>query len=130
MRPPFNLRLYLILDPRRCGGREKTLTTLQSALSGGATMVQLHAREMAKREVYTLTSDLLPLTKAHKVPLMLNLHIDVAMACGVEGVHLEQGGDMAPEVARRVLGEELLIGLTVCNASEAETANCYWPTLE
>jgi thiamine-phosphate pyrophosphorylase len=122
MRPPFNLRLYLVLDPRRCGGRDQTLATLQSALNGGVTMVQLHARETPKREVYTLTSDLLPMTRAHKVPLLLNSHLDVAMACGVDGVHLGQR-DMAPEVARRVLGEEHLIGLTVSNAHEVETAN-------
>jgi thiamine-phosphate pyrophosphorylase len=56
------------------------------------------------------------------VPLIVNDRIDVALAARADGVHLGQD-DMPPVIARRLAGEDLLIGLSVSDRVEADTAD-------
>ena len=49
MRAPFDLSLYLVLDPEQCGGHAGALDVTRAALEGGATVVQLRAPEWHKR---------------------------------------------------------------------------------
>ncbi|MGV7246591.1 thiamine phosphate synthase, partial [Caballeronia sp. M23-90] len=75
-----------------------------------------------KRAWLALASDLLPITRQFGVPLIINDHIDVALACGADGVHIGQK-DLPPEVARKLLGPRALIGLSVSNEREVDDAN-------
>jgi thiamine-phosphate diphosphorylase/hydroxyethylthiazole kinase len=59
--------------------------------------------------------------KAHKVPLLINDRVDVALAVGCEGVHIGQD-DMSVSEARRILGEDAIIGATVSSIEEAKIA--------
>lgn len=118
----LDLSLYLVLDPVQCGGHARSLEVAQAALEGGATIVQLRAPEWHKRAWLALASDLLPITRRHGVPLIINDHVDVALACGADGVHIGQK-DLPPEFARKLLGPEALIGLSVSNDREVDDAN-------
>lgn len=118
----LDLSLYLVLDPVQCGGHARALEITQAALEGGVTIVQLRAPEWHKRAWLALALDLLPITRRFGVPLIINDHIDVALACGAEGVHIGQK-DLPPEIARKLLGPRALIGLSVSNEREVDNAN-------
>jgi thiamine-phosphate pyrophosphorylase len=118
----LDLSLYLVLDPVQCGGHARALEITQAALEGGVTIVQLRAPEWHKRAWLALALDLLPITRRFGVPLIINDHIDVALACGAEGVHIGQK-DLPPEIARKLLGPRALIGLSVSNEREVDDAN-------
>ncbi|AMM13654.1 thiamine-phosphate diphosphorylase [Burkholderia sp. PAMC 28687] len=118
----LDLSLYLVLDPVQCGGHAGSLAIAQAALEGGVTIVQLRAPQWHKRAWLALASDLLPITRQFAVPLIINDHIDVALACGADGVHIGQK-DLPPEVARKLLGPRALIGLSVADEREVDDAN-------
>jgi len=118
----LDLSLYLVLDPVQCGGHARALEITQAALEGGVTIVQLRAPEWHKRAWLALALDLLPITRRFGVPLIINDHIDVALACGAEGVHIGQK-DLPPEIARKLLGPRALIGLSVSNEREVDNAD-------
>jgi thiamine-phosphate pyrophosphorylase len=118
----LDLSLYLVLDPVQCGGHARALEITQAALEGGVTIVQLRAPEWHKRAWLALALDLLPITRRFGVPLIINDHIDVALACGAKGVHIGQK-DLPPEIARKLLGPRALIGLSVSNEREVDNAD-------
>ncbi|BAN22917.1 thiamine phosphate synthase [Caballeronia insecticola] len=121
MRASFDLSLYLVLDPVQCGGHDAALTVARAALEGGVTLVQLRAPEWHKRAWFELSRALLPITRAHGVPFVINDHVDVALAVGADGVHIGQR-DLPADAARRLLGPDALIGLSVSNLAETEDA--------
>ncbi|EKS68030.1 MULTISPECIES: thiamine phosphate synthase [Caballeronia] len=121
MRASFDLSLYLVLDPVQCGGHDAAVRVARAALEGGATIVQLRAPEWHKRAWFELARDLLPITRAHGVPFVVNDHVDVALAVGADGVHIGQR-DLPADVARRLLGPDALIGLSVSNLDETADA--------
>ncbi|SAK53775.1 thiamine phosphate synthase [Caballeronia ptereochthonis] len=121
MRHSFDLSLYLVLDPVQCGGHDAALGVARAALEGGATLVQLRAPEWHKRAWFDLARELLPITRAHGVPFVINDHVDVALAVGADGVHIGQR-DLPAGLARRLLGPVALIGLSVSNLVEAADA--------
>jgi thiamine-phosphate pyrophosphorylase len=118
----LDLTLYLVLDPLQCGGHARSLDVTQAALEGGVTIVQLRAPEWHKRAWLDLALDLLPLTRRHGVPLIINDHVDVALAAGADGVHIGQK-DLPPDVARKLLGPRALIGLSVSDERQVDEAN-------
>ncbi|SAL53513.1 thiamine phosphate synthase [Caballeronia humi] len=122
MRPAFDLSLYLVLDPVQCGGHAASLGVARAAIEGGATVVQLRAPEWHKRAWLALARDLLPITRAAGVPLVIDDHVDIALACGADGVHVGQR-DLPADVARRLMGPDALIGLSVSCAAEVDEAN-------
>ncbi|SAL64564.1 thiamine-phosphate pyrophosphorylase [Caballeronia peredens] len=121
MRASFDLSLYLVLDPVQCGGHDAALAVARAALEGGVTLVQLRAPEWHKRAWFELARELVPITRAHGVPFVINDHVDVALAAGADGVHVGQR-DLPAEAARRLLGPDALIGLSVSNLAETADA--------
>ncbi|AQG98391.1 thiamine-phosphate diphosphorylase [Burkholderia sp. KK1] len=122
MRAAFDLSLYLVLDPVQCGGHDAALAVARAALVGGATLVQLRAPEWHKRAWFDLARELAPLARAHGVPFVVNDHVDVALAAGADGVHIGQR-DLPADIARRLLGPDALIGLSVSNLDETAEAD-------
>lgn len=122
MQKTLDLSLYLILDPPMCGGFEGTLTVAKAALEGGVSIVQLRAPTLKKKAWYELALALKPLCQNYQVPLIINDHIDVALAVDADGVHIGQD-DFPVSVARKLLGPNKIIGLSVTNITELEQAN-------
>ncbi|MDP6107042.1 MAG: thiamine phosphate synthase [Candidatus Brocadiia bacterium] len=116
-RPEVDWTLYLVADPAICGGRALECV-VEQAVRGGVTVVQLRDKECATGEYVEHGRRLLGLLGPLGVPLIINDRPDVALAVGAEGVHLGQS-DMPIDAARRLLGENALIGLTVDAAGQA-----------
>jgi thiamine-phosphate pyrophosphorylase len=108
---PKCLRLYLVTDGPSLKGRPITEVVLQ-AVQGGVGCVQLREKELDTRDFYARAMALIQVLAPLKVPLVINDRIDLALACGAQGVHLGQS-DMPPDVARRLLPPEVFIGWSV-----------------
>ncbi len=116
------LRLVLVTDDRLMQGRD-LVSVAHAAVEGGVTAVQLRLKEIGARRLAELARQL---RDSLPVPVLVNDRPDVAAAAGV-GVHLGPA-DMAPRLARLVLGPGHVIGASVGSAAEAERGEAadYW----
>jgi thiamine-phosphate pyrophosphorylase len=118
--PRLDLRLYALIDPERAG--EHDLPELAWLIAaGGATLVQLRDKYGETRAMVETARALKDTLKQFGVPLLVNDRVDVALAAGADGVHVGQG-DMAVEDARRLLGPDAIIGLSIKTVAQAEAA--------
>jgi len=119
---PELLAVYVILDPDHCRGRSLPDLARQ-AVQGGATVIQLRAEGRTTYEQLSLAQALRAVTRALHVPLIINDRVDVALAVEADGVHVGHAGveDMPPDVARRLLGPQAIIGVSVATPAEAVT---------
>jgi thiamine-phosphate pyrophosphorylase len=109
--------LYLVADTASAFGRDLP-ALVASAVEGGVTVVQLRSKALPLRDFLELAAWIKgPLDKAG-LPLLINDRADVALACGAAGVHLGQDDLPLPE-ARRILGAERVIGVSVNTLEEA-----------
>ena len=105
------LRLYLVTDQASTRGR--TLTdVVAAAIQGGVTCVQLREKQLNTRDFLAQAMLLKDLLAPRHIPLVINDRIDVALACGAQGVHLGQS-DMPVSQARRLLPAQVFIGWSV-----------------
>jgi len=121
MKPDYSL--YLVLDPEMCGGFDAAIRLTQQVLDAGVTMIQLRAPEWKKRDWLRLSARLLPLTRDAGVPYLINDHVDIALACDADGVHLGQQ-DLPLSVARQLLGGNKILGLSLSKASHLTQDDC------
>ena len=112
--------IYLVTDDGCLQGRA-LLDCVREALEGGVTLVQYRAKTASSAEMYNEALQLKALCDSFKVPLIINDRLDIAMAVGAAGVHLGQD-DFPCAAARRILGEEYLIGVSAHNPAEAKAA--------
>jgi len=109
--------LMLVTDRALSGGRavEKIV---ESAVSGGVTIVQLREKEAATREFVALGRRVAEILRPRRIPLIINDRVDVALAVMADGVHLG-ATDMNAADARSILGPKAIIGLSVENEEQA-----------
>jgi thiamine-phosphate pyrophosphorylase len=115
-----DLRLNAIVDPERSGGRDLAELARLCA-EGGATLVQLRDKHgdtgAMVEEARAIKKALAPFG----VAFVVNDRVDVALAAGADGVHVGPD-DMAVADARRLLGPEAIIGLSIKSVAEAQAA--------
>lgn len=115
---PVDPRLYLVLGPDDCADPAEVAA---AAVAGGVTLVQLRAKQASSRAFLALARRTLDALAGSGVPLLINDRVDIALASGAAGVHVGQD-DLPAAEARRLLGEQAIIGLTVRSRAEAEAA--------
>ena len=115
-----DLRLYALVDPERAAGWR--LPDLAArAVEGGATLVQLRAKQAATRSMVEQARAIRAALASSRVPLIVNDRVDVALAAGADGVHVGQD-DMDPADARQLLGPRAIIGQSIKTLAQARTA--------
>lgn len=112
--------LYLVADAGYAEGRNLP-ALVEAAVRGGATVVQLRAKDLPARDFAALASETARRLAPTGVPLLINDRVDIALACGAAGVHLGQDDLSVPD-ARRVLGPGAVIGVSVNTPEEARRA--------
>ncbi|KAL8938361.1 MAG: hypothetical protein Q9211_003236 [Gyalolechia sp. 1 TL-2023] len=117
-----DFRLYLVTDstPAIIGER-RLQDVVKAAVEGGVTVVQYRDKHRNTAGMIETAKDLLKICQSYNVPLIINDRVDVALAANAQGVHLGQT-DMSPVIARRILGESAIIGVTVSSLSQAVVA--------
>ena len=116
-RPLPDLSLYLVAGPGDTSGRPLFDVVLE-AVRGGVTAVQLRWKDDAGRAFVEQARALIDALRPLGIPLIVNDRVDVALASGADGVHVGQD-DIAPSDVRRMVGDGLLIGLSVTCIEEA-----------
>ena len=111
--------LALVTDRALCEP-DSLAGQVRRALTGGVDLVQLREKELPGGELLTLARELRDLTRG-KALLLVNDRVDVALACGADGVQLGEDG-LPPAEARRLLGPGLLIGRSVHSVEGAVQA--------
>ncbi len=114
---PIDLSLYLVLDPDLCRDLEGMVRTARLAAENGATVVQLRAPGWKRRQWLEAARELKAVLAPFGVPLIINDHVDVALAIDADGVHVGQD-DLPATEARRLIGPDKVLGLSVSNAAE------------
>ena len=114
-----DVRLYALLDPAVSGERLPELA--QAVVEGGATLIQLRDKMRETRDMLAEARVLKRVLALHSVPLIINDRVDVALAAGADGVHVGQD-DMPVEDARRLMGADAILGISIKSAEEARAA--------
>jgi thiamine-phosphate pyrophosphorylase len=112
--------LYVIVDPDAMKGRDP-VEVADLAIRGGADIIQLRGKTLSGRELFIVGERLRELTGERGVPFIVNDRVDVAVAVRADGVHLGQE-DLPIEAARRIVREDLLIGISTHGIEEAVDA--------
>jgi thiamine-phosphate pyrophosphorylase len=115
-----DLRLYGLLDPEHSDGHD-LIELARRVVQGGATLVQLRDKRSETRAMVECARALKTALAPSRIPLLINDRVDVALAAGADGVHVGQT-DMAVDDARRLLGRDAVIGLSIKTLQQAEAA--------
>jgi len=113
-------RLYLVCDSRP-GGRELT-EVLSAAIAGGVDVVQLRDKHLHESELAEVARAARPLCARLGALLLVDDLPQVALAAGVDGVHVGQS-DMPVARVRELVGPEMLIGLSTHTPAEVDAAS-------
>jgi thiamine-phosphate pyrophosphorylase len=113
-------RLYGIVDLGYVTPENVEAMTV-ALCEGGVDVLQLRAKKLAPTEVERLARRILPITRDHAVPLVINDHLEVAASVGTEGVHVGQD-DEAISKAREVVGTSCFVGKSTHSLEQAAAA--------
>jgi thiamine-phosphate pyrophosphorylase len=117
MRSSFRLPLvYPITDTQISGMSHADQVALFAGK--GTTVVQLREKRATTLKFYEEAKAALAIASERGVQLIINDRVDIAMAIGATGVHLGQD-DLPPEAARRLLGDEAIIGYSTHSVAQA-----------
>jgi len=117
----FDISLYLVTDQGLSKGRTPEYIVAE-AVKGGVTMVQLREKDLSSGEFYELAKLLMSILKPLNIPLIINDRLDIALAVNADGLHIGQS-DIPYSVARKILGKDKIIGLSVETIEQAREAN-------
>jgi thiamine-phosphate pyrophosphorylase len=108
--------IYPVTCERLSAGRPN-IEVLEALVAGGARIVQLREKELPGRELFHLALKFREITAKASMLLIINDHVDIALAVGADGVHL--GQEDLPVPAAKKIAPELLIGASTHNLEEA-----------
>lgn len=94
------------------------LEQVKELIKGGATVIQLREKHASPREFYESAKEVLDYTHGSEIKIIINDRVDIALALKADGVHLGQD-DLSPENARKILGNETIIGFSTHNIEQA-----------
>ena len=112
--------LYLVTEEELSAGR-KTIDIVRDAIAGGVEIIQLRDKSLPVIDRYRLGKEIRKITLEYDVDFIVNDRIDLVVALDADGVHLGQE-DLPLEVARKILGPEKIIGISISNTQEAKLA--------
>ena len=115
-----NLLLYAVTD-RAWVGRQTLLEQIESALKGGATLVQLREKDLPRLDYIRQAAQATALCHRYGVPLIVNDSLEVALKSGADGVHVGIEDQPVAEI-RRQAGKGFLIGATAKTVEQARAA--------
>lgn len=113
----FQWDLCFVADLESAGSTD-LLYFVQEAVKGGTSVVQLRAKNLSTRKHLDLSLRISKYLRSQNIPLIINDRTDIAFSCDSQGVHLGQD-DLPLPYARKILGKDKLIGVSVNNVQEA-----------
>ncbi len=109
-------KIYPITDTRLSGLSHTE--QVKQLIEGGAKLIQLREKYSPPKEFYEDAKKALEIARAKHVKIIINDRVDIALALEADGIHLGQD-DLGCEHARKILGENAIIGFSTHNARQA-----------
>ncbi|MCF7908098.1 MAG: thiamine phosphate synthase [Candidatus Omnitrophica bacterium] len=124
MKSISNYNLYLVTGEQR-SATKKTLEVVRLAINGGANIIQLRDKNMARSELVSLGKKLSTLAKSKNIVFIVNDDPDLAAELDADGVHLGQTDieKYSVEKTRKLIGRNKIIGLSTHSLEQIEQAN-------
>lgn len=94
---------------------------VEQAIKGGVTVVQVREKNKSQREFLKIAKKIKKITDAYNIPLIINDNIEITKKINANGIHIGQS-DISCLNARKILGDDKIIGVTVTNLEEAKDA--------
>lgn len=116
----FDKTLYCITAENFSKGRDN-VEVVKAMLEGGARIIQYREKKKSMKEKYEQCAEISTICKEAGALFIVNDHAEIALAVEADGVHIGQD-DMPCEPLRKVLGYEMIIGLSTHSAAQAEDA--------
>lgn len=114
------MTLYAVTD-RTWADDVTLMEQVKQALDGGITFLQLREKKLSEEEFIKEAQEMKKLAQEYKIPFVINDNIKVALEVDADGVHIGQD-DMSVQEARKLLGEDKIIGVSAHNVKEAVKA--------
>ena len=113
--------LYVILDRDICSSVGDIVEIAGKVILGGADILQLRAKTASDEQILKIGQAIKDIARKNKVPFVLNDRVDLARIIDLDGVHLGQE-DLSIKEARRILGNNKIIGLSTHSVKQAVEA--------
>lgn len=115
-----DFRLYVITpEPVKNLNYEESV---KQAILGGADIIQFRIKNLTKRELLNRGKNIIKITQKYKVPLIINDHLDLALALGAQGVHLGQD-DLPLRETKKIIKDlkikKFIIGISTHSLTQA-----------
>lgn len=117
MKSNIDYTLYLCTD-RDLMSTKTVEESVELAIKGGCTLVQLREKDCSSKEFYELAVRIKKITDHYDIPLIINDRVDIAMAVDAAGVHIGQS-DIPASIVRNILGKDKIIGVSAAKLDEA-----------
>ena len=112
-----DLLLYLVTDRRWL--KDETLSAVvEKAIKNGVSFVQIREKDLEFNKFKELSLEIKQVTDLYNIPFVINDNIDIAIEIDADGVHIGQD-DFDIEKARKSIGKEKILGVSVGNIKEA-----------
>ncbi len=115
------LKLYLVTDPHLCA-TFGLLNTVDAAVKGGITMVQLRDKEASTNDRIGVGKELQKILKDTEIPLIINDDVEAALAIDADGIHIGQSDKSTVEIRGKV-GNDKIVGLSCETIEDAKAAD-------
>jgi thiamine-phosphate pyrophosphorylase len=113
-------RLYLVYGSSPEGGELPEL--LRAAIGGGVEILQLREKQLSDEELTRIANANHALCDRLGALLIVNDNPQVALAAGVDGVHVGQE-DMPVPAVRELVGPDMLIGLSTHSPAQIDAVD-------
>ena len=112
-------KVYPIIDVALAGVSHAEQVSLLA--DGGAIFIQLREKHLSPSDFYNEAKAAFAVARQRSVTLIINDRVDIALALRADGVHLGQD-DIPPDAARKLLGNDAVIGYSTHNVAQAIAA--------
>ncbi|KAG9016372.1 hypothetical protein FRB90_003081 [Tulasnella sp. 427] len=120
-KPAIDYTLYLVTGRELVPPGKDYYESLEESLKGGVTLVQVREKKVDTREFLEIARKTKEICDRYDVPVVINDRVDIAVAIKAHGAHVGQE-DMPIEIARSILGENAIIGVSAGTTEEAKAA--------
>lgn len=114
--------LYLVTNATTPVEHQEWPRIVDHAIRGGVSVVQLRHKTITDEEFVSIGKTLREITSHYDVPLLVNDRVHLVQQIAADGAHLGQS-DMTVQEARRILGPDAIVGLTVKTRHQAAEAD-------
>lgn len=117
MKRKVDYSLYVVTD-RDLMSADTVWQSVEDALRGGCTLVQLREKRASSLEFYNTALKVREVTDRYRAALVINDRADIALAVNADGLHVGQS-DLPAKIARKIIGEDKILGVSASNLTEA-----------